>query len=174
MPKVILRAADRNIDVELTPGGAAGHWTVGLDGAARNADVTWIGPNEGRLRLDDRIIPFFIHSNGTKHDIWVDGHVHRLDSASGAKRGDAGHADAAAGSDLRAPMPGTILRVNAKPGATAKVNEPMVVMVSMKMEMTLNAPRAGRIKAVHCSENQLVEMGALLVELAEDSDAEPA
>ena len=38
-------------------------------------------------------------------------------------------------------------------------------MESMKMEMTLSAPFAGTVKAIHCTPGELVETGRLLAEL---------
>ena len=68
-------------------------------------------------------------------------------------------------SQVRAPMPGRIVRVLAAPGAEVAVGDGLVIVEAMKMENELKAGRAGTVKAVHVREGQAVEGGALLVEL---------
>jgi biotin carboxyl carrier protein len=38
-------------------------------------------------------------------------------------------------------------------------------MESMKMELTLSAPKAGRVAELRCAEGDLVELGAVLARL---------
>jgi len=64
-------------------------------------------------------------------------------------------------------MPGSILHVNASPGDVFAAHAPLVVMVSMKMEMTLTVPHAGKVKEVCCQPGQLVEIGAVLMRFEE-------
>ena len=52
--------------------------------------------------------------------------------------GHAGAGASAAG-DAVAPMPGVIDKVLVKPGQSVAVNEPMVVMVAMKMEYVIRS-----------------------------------
>ena len=62
-------------------------------------------------------------------------------------------------------MPGTILQLKVKAGDTVEANQPLIIMESMKMEMTLSAPYAGWVAAINGQEGQLVDMGTLLVKL---------
>ena len=62
-------------------------------------------------------------------------------------------------------MPGTILQIRVKLGETVTEGQPLIIMESMKMEMTLSAPAGGVVKAIHGQEKQLVAMSALLIEL---------
>ncbi|HVL97254.1 MAG TPA: biotin carboxylase N-terminal domain-containing protein [Solirubrobacteraceae bacterium] len=50
--------------------------------------------------------------------------------------------------DLRAPMPGQVLLVKASPGDRVAPGDAVVVLESMKMELTVAAPMAGRVAAV--------------------------
>ena len=70
------------------------------------------------------------------------------------------------GGGLTAPMPGTILTLPASVGTVVEADAPVVIMESMKMEMTLTAPVRARVDAVHCAPGELVAMNALLVELS--------
>ncbi len=69
------------------------------------------------------------------------------------------------GDSLIAPMPGKIIAVNAKPGDSVKAGEPLIVMEAMKMEMSLDAPRAGVVARVEVQVGALVAGGDLLLEL---------
>jgi acetyl-CoA/propionyl-CoA carboxylase biotin carboxyl carrier protein len=73
---------------------------------------------------------------------------------------------AGAGS-LEAPMPGTILDVRAGAGDTVDEGDVLVVMESMKMELTIVAPTAGTVGDVLVSAGDRVTRGQALVEVNE-------
>ena len=70
-------------------------------------------------------------------------------------------------------MPGTILKILIDEGETFAAHEPIIIMESMKMEMSLSAPHAGRVTKIECQVDQLVDMGAVLARL-EGIDDDPA
>jgi biotin carboxyl carrier protein len=65
--------------------------------------------------------------------------------------------------EVRALMPGKVLRVDVSVGDVVTERQPVVTMESMKMESALAAPRAGTVAAVKCQVGQIVEMGEVLV-----------
>lgn len=69
---------------------------------------------------------------------------------------------------LSAPMNGSIVRVLVEPGQTVEAGAALVVLEAMKMEHSIRAPHAGVVKALYCSEGELVEEGTPLVELDEN------
>ncbi|MGH8171841.1 MAG: biotin/lipoyl-containing protein, partial [Rhodanobacteraceae bacterium] len=71
------------------------------------------------------------------------------------------------GNRLTAPMPGRIVLIKTKPGADVKEGEELLVMEAMKMELTLRAPRDGRVEAMQAAAGDFVEADAVLVQLAE-------
>jgi acetyl-CoA/propionyl-CoA carboxylase biotin carboxyl carrier protein len=73
--------------------------------------------------------------------------------------------DAAAEGALEAPMPGTILNVRVGPGEEVAEGEVVVVMESMKMELSLSAPRDGVVAQVHVGAGDGVRQGQVLVDL---------
>lgn len=129
---------------------------------------TWVatGPGEGWLSCDGKILPFFLTQNEEKLNIWLDGNTYalNLESAEARRAGKAG-ANTLLGGDVKAPMPGTVLKVLVKAGDQVEANQPLVIMESMKMEMTLSAPAAALVQDVFCSEGKLVDMGTHLVKL---------
>ncbi len=124
------------------------------------------GPGEGWLNVAGRIVPFYMSLKQNVLSLWLEGQTYSLNLISPeARRSGAGSAGALPTGDIKAPMPGTVLKVLVKAGDTVEANQPLVIMESMKMEMTLSAPQASEVTDVLCSEGQLVDMGALLVKL---------
>ena len=72
---------------------------------------------------------------------------------------------APAGGSLSAPMPGSVLRVDAAPGDTVAAGDAVVVLEAMKMELAVQAPAAGVVRAVHVRPGDVVSAGQALIEL---------
>lgn len=66
-----------------------------------------------------------------------------------------------------APMTGTIEKVLVKVGDTVQKGDPLMVMIAMKMEHTIRAPKAGVIKKVFFKEGSQANRHAALVEMEE-------
>ncbi|KAB0550566.1 acetyl/propionyl/methylcrotonyl-CoA carboxylase subunit alpha [Pseudomonas argentinensis] len=66
---------------------------------------------------------------------------------------------------LTAPMNGSIVRVLVAPGQSVEAGAALVVLEAMKMEHSIRAPQAGVIKAIYCTEGDLIGEGTVLVEL---------
>jgi acetyl/propionyl-CoA carboxylase alpha subunit len=69
------------------------------------------------------------------------------------------------GSELRAPMPGTVIEVSVEPGDAVTARQRLVVLEAMKMENPIAAPFDATVKAVHVAAGDRVAGGALLIEL---------
>jgi biotin carboxyl carrier protein len=62
-------------------------------------------------------------------------------------------------------MVGSVWRVDVTPGQAVAADERLLALEVMKMEIPVEAPRAGRVVAVHVAQGQLVEEGQPLVTL---------
>jgi biotin carboxyl carrier protein len=80
----------------------------------------------------------------------------RLAQVAGARGGGHGRRE------LKAPMPGLVVRVLADVGASVEAGQPLVVLQAMKMENELALPRGGTVTAVNASAGQTVEAGQVL------------
>jgi 3-methylcrotonyl-CoA carboxylase alpha subunit len=78
---------------------------------------------------------------------------------------------AESGDRILAPMPGRIVLVKAKVGDEVAAGDEVLVMEAMKMELTLRAPRAGRIDSVQAAPGDFVEADAVLARLADVANA---
>ena len=75
-------------------------------------------------------------------------------------------APASAGAvEVKAPMPGNILKVNVTAGQAVKEGDVLVVLEAMKMENEILAPKACTVKQVLVSKGSTVDTGATLVVL---------
>ena len=69
------------------------------------------------------------------------------------------------GDEVKAPLPGKIVAVAAKPGQGVKKGDVLLTLEAMKMEHGLKAPRDGLVAAVSAEEGAQVKEGAVLVKL---------
>jgi pyruvate carboxylase subunit B len=65
---------------------------------------------------------------------------------------------------LKAPMPGLVVRVQAKAGDKVAAGTGLIVLEAMKMENELKAAAPGTIRAIRVSPGEAVEKGQVLVE----------
>jgi glutaconyl-CoA/methylmalonyl-CoA decarboxylase subunit gamma len=72
---------------------------------------------------------------------------------------------AVGGAAIKAPMPGTILKVNVKAGDPVKKGQTLLVLEAMKMENEIVAPSDGTIEAVLVEKGNQVGAGAVLVSI---------
>jgi 3-methylcrotonyl-CoA carboxylase alpha subunit len=98
----------------------------------------------------------------------------RIGVHDGARRRAYAHAPAFAyasvtvgsGDRVLAPMPGRVVLVKAKVGDDVVEGQELLVMEAMKMELSLKAPRAGKIENVQAVAGEFVEADAVMIRLA--------
>jgi len=73
--------------------------------------------------------------------------------------------DVAGGSDLRAPMPGSVIAVHTSEGAEVAHGDVLLVMESMKMELQITAPRDGTVAALHVAVGDQVALDTVLASM---------
>ena len=76
------------------------------------------------------------------------------------------HALGLAAPEVTAPMPGKVMKVLVKDGDVVAAGDPLAVLEAMKMETTLSAESAAVVKRVLVAEGQMVDHGAVLIELS--------
>merc|ERR1711973_665375 len=70
--------------------------------------------------------------------------------------------------DAVAPMPGVIEKVMVEDGSVVEAGDPLIIMIAMKMEYVIKAPKAGTVKKVNSKLGDFVEKGKVLVSFVED------
>ncbi|MBI1848244.1 MAG: biotin/lipoyl-binding carrier protein [Candidatus Rokubacteria bacterium] len=59
--------------------------------------------------------------------------------------------------EIKAHITGVVFQVTTKPGDTVQAGDPVIVLESMKMEIPVEAPRAGTIAEIRVQEGQTVQ-----------------
>ena len=95
--------------------------------------------------------------------IWffVDGQVGLLEYQNTSSGRAKGRGD----SSVMAPMPATVVTINAAAGQRVNEGDTIIVLEAMKMELPIRSPRSGIVKAVHCAKGDLVQPGVTLLEI---------
>jgi acetyl-CoA/propionyl-CoA carboxylase biotin carboxyl carrier protein len=118
---------------------------------------------DGVIEVDGESRPLSLYRDGAA--VWVvDGGAEparfELAEATGA-------AGAAAGGSLEAPMPGVVIEVRCEPGAEVAEGDVLVVLESMKMELSIQSPRDGTVAAVLVAVGDQVARGQTLIALVD-------
>jgi len=172
-PQVILKGEP--LRFEFTVGGRA--HVVTVEGKPSDANVSVDG-RDGR-RLDWATIPGGVISmvvdgrsltaRVARRDgglaVWVAGR--RFDLETGAADdavGGARHGGRASGS-VKAPMPGTVVKVLVKEGDEVALGQSLVIVEAMKMENDVRAPVAGTVRKVTVAPGASVGTTEAMVEI---------
>lgn len=86
-------------------------------------------------------------------------------AAPAPKAAPAPAAKAAGSVEIKIPMPGTIVSVNATVGKKVSKGDVLVVFEAMKMENEIQCPQDGVVAAVLCAKGENKESGAVLITL---------
>jgi biotin carboxyl carrier protein len=82
----------------------------------------------------------------------------------------AGHAVAVGRQEIRAQMPGKIVKLLVAPGESVSGGQALVVIEAMKMENEIRSPIEGVVTEISVSEGDAVETGAALVTVEPESE----
>jgi 3-methylcrotonyl-CoA carboxylase alpha subunit len=160
----IVALLDGGERVEIAAQGAHGHYR--LEHGERRCEVA-------HAKLDGDVLSAAFDGVARRWRVAID--RDRISVHDGRRRHLYAHAPAfalaaaaASGGDrIVAPMPGRIVVVRAKADDVVAEGQELLVMEAMKMELSLKAPREGRIESVQAAAGDFVDADAVLVRLAE-------
>lgn len=66
---------------------------------------------------------------------------------------------------VTAELTGNLWKVMVSEGQQVQADDTLMILESMKMEIPVNAPRAGRVTRIHVKEGQAVQEGQLLADI---------
>jgi acetyl/propionyl-CoA carboxylase alpha subunit len=157
---------------ELTVGEGAGHAVdvtrmggraiVTIDGRGLHGSLRPSGDGY-ELTLEDRTEPLWVYVDGDTLWLHAFGRAWVVTVVDPVERSRAG---GAGGDAATAPMPGTVVRVDAEPGAEVTAGQVLVVIESMKMQSEIAAVRDGVVERVLVAAGDTFDRGAPLVTLA--------
>ena len=117
------------------------------------------------LLVDDQPLRVHVAIDGQRTLVAIAGQVYEFtqsqEKQARTRQREAGRVSP----EVRSPMPGKILQILVTEGAEVEAGQALVLLEAMKMENTLAAEGAARVKKIHVALGDLVDLGQLLVEL---------
>jgi biotin carboxyl carrier protein len=143
---------DRRVDLaELVPG----WYSLVIDGRSHTLAVAaWRGAAAGAAGAGARRWTLLLDGVAVTAEVG---------SRFAGRRGGTG--SAAAAGQVRAPMPGLVVAIQAEPGTAVAPGQPLIIMEAMKMQMEIRATHAGVVREVRVVPGQDVAGNDLLVTL---------
>ena len=160
---MIFDAVARDQTLRLEVSGKDGRYRVTLDGRILECDARSVDGTFLSLLVDGRSYEVALKGGAGRYTAVVRGEVVPVDLAEAARGVAAPRRGPAGPVNVKAPMPGRLVRILVTEGQEVRAGDGLVVVEAMKMENELRSPRAGRIARIHAQERQAVETGALLV-----------
>ena len=143
---------------------------ITLDGAAFQWDLSKINEktfhilkdnksyNAELVKVDKETKTYTIKVNGKTHQIAIKDEMDILLEKMGLN-----NLAATKVKDLKAPMPGLIVRILVNPGDEVKKGDPLIILEAMKMENTIKAAGDGVVAAIKATKGEAVEKGHILI-----------
>lgn len=126
-----------------------GLWTVRHGGKAQHVLVQKVDREERTVRMRIGGGSYTVKLTDERDRLL---HMLGLDQAKGAVL-----------KELKAPMPGLVLKVMVKEGDVVRKNDPLLILEAMKMENVIKSTGDATVKKVHAQERAAVEKGQLLL-----------
>lgn len=101
---------------------------------------------------------FLIRVNGNKYDLEVKDRFDELLHKLGLDKSDSNKIN-----EIKAPMPGLVLKIMIEEGSKVKKGEPVLVLEAMKMENILKSPCDGIVKSCNAEKGKSVEKNEVLI-----------
>ena len=141
---------------------------VWVDGSPVSASLVPAGKHHYSLILDGVSHDVILYHDGTAEQANVDGTQMAITVKDSRKLllekfGARGLAKASV-QDLRAPMPGLVLRVSVECGDVVQKGQTLLVLEAMKMENELRSPTDGVVRRIPVAAGDVVARNALLIE----------
>jgi 3-methylcrotonyl-CoA carboxylase alpha subunit len=153
--------AEKSVAVAYHATEAGRDFVLELDGQTVNASGELKPGGQLRADLAGRRINATVVIAGEKRHVFLHGRAFVLAAVDPLfHAGEGGGAEGG----LTAPMPGKVIALIAKAGATVEKGAPLLILEAMKMEHTIAAPAAGTVKAFRFGVGDQVADGAELVE----------
>ena len=117
-----------------------------------------LGPTQ--IEISGKRHRFYVLHNRNSSVVWLDGRTYFLERAQQTR--DSQSVSHHAG-EIRALMPGKLLRLAVKVGDTVAEKQTLATMESMKMESPLVAHHSGRVSEIRFKPGDAIDMGEVVV-----------
>ena len=143
---------------------------VDLGGNEIELTVTTQDGRQGWCTTSDGQLHSFVWTwAGNSLELWLDGDVFIFERIE--RRGRSDRETSVGGNDILALMPGTVKQILVAPGDSVERGQTVIIMESMKMELTIAAHRDGVVKRIPVEQGGQVDKGMRLLELEDQPDS---
>ena len=129
----------------------SGDYSVIMDGRSYQAQV---------LRVERDTKTVVLQINQQQYEVVIEEPIDQLLASMGIK-----DAMTKKVNDIKAPMPGLVLKVLVTPGQAIRKGDPVLILEAMKMENVFKAGSDAIVKEIKVAERTAVEKGEVLVVL---------
>ncbi len=137
-----------------------------IDGQAYALEVLDAQPGQLSLRFAGTSTVIYWALEGGRLWMAQDGCTYRLEKPEPRRsRLHSGAEGAAAGEEVRAPMPAQVRAIQVAPGEAIERGQTLLLLEAMKMEIRIKSPANGRVARLLVSDGQAVEKDQVLVEI---------
>ena len=167
--RVIFSYQGKEYSVAIRPTeNGSGEWSVQVNNQPAE-NITCVFGNDDLVLLRRRAeqVQTYVQHAGNETQVSLHGRMYRLEERqppnvdTAVRESNPAHAQKV----LTAPMAGTIVKVQVHEGDSVEQRQVLVILSAMKMEHTIVAPYAGKVRRVHYQEGAVVKGGAALVEM---------
>jgi biotin carboxyl carrier protein len=145
----IVNGQATHIDIQKVPGSDNRHFHIIKDGKSFAAELIHWVPSEKKMKVKIR---------STVYELSIQDETDRLLKQLGFSTTTEKKLN-----EMKAPMPGLVLKVLVNEGDTIQKGDPIIVLESMKMENILKASGGGTVSKIVVSPGMTVEKGDPMV-----------
>ncbi|MCB9476803.1 MAG: acetyl/propionyl/methylcrotonyl-CoA carboxylase subunit alpha [Deltaproteobacteria bacterium] len=166
-----LRFLDWGREAAVTVRFAQDHYEIDCEGECRQVSGEFNAEGELVADLSGVRVTATVVRHGSEITLITGGSPHRLLVQEALAVEDE---DVAAGDRVKAPMPGSIVRVMVEQGQTVERGDALMVLEAMKMEHTIKATAKGVVMAVHFAAGDQVDEESVLLDIEAGDGGESA
>lgn len=166
-----VRIGERTHRVDCASPDKAGSAVMRLNDVQRDVVIIPVSANQIQLKIEGRSVSLFTVRTGQGIWVWANGRARLAQDADEVERRRT-RGPREVPREVTPPTPAAVVRVLVEEGQEVTKGQGLVVVTAMKMEITLSAPFAGRVKAVNTTAGSQVKPGDILVEIEPQPEAE--
>jgi len=155
-----------DLSLELRPGnGAATEYVLtGATSESGQASIQPTSPGVLSVLLGSRSFTVAIARRGSDLEVYAGGRRHVVAVSDPRDRaGKSNHVSAAGPVEIRAQMPGKVVKLLVQQGAHVESGQGVIIVEAMKMQNEMKSPKQGAVRKIHVVEGGTVAAGETLL-----------
>lgn len=141
---------------------------IEIDGREIEVSFQKISPHSITFKYENRVYEVALNKNGKEStrflvDGWYYDAIVRTKLQEAAIELQKNISKEKHHTEVKAPMPGLILKIKKKIGDKVELGEPILILEAMKMENDIHSPASGVVKNINFQEGQSVEKNSIII-----------